>query len=591
MKKISAIIFILFMLSSIFGQNADKTVRIGVLAKRGIDRSHEQWDSTALYLSSRISGYNFIVVPLDFDEVYEAVEKKNIDFIFANSSYYVGLAKTWGISRIVTLKNLRLGKGYTEFGGVIFTLASRDDISELKDLKGRSFAAVDKNSFGGWQMAYREFHDNNIDPFKDFSSFIFAGTHDAVVEQVLSGKVDAGTVRTDTIERMDLEGKIDRNKLKVLSEKATDNGTFPFSLSTRLYPEWPLGKLEHTDRILAEKVSSALLAMVPTDPAAIAAVCEGWTIPSLYGPVDTTLQVLRIFPYEDFGTVTLTQILEQYLIWIILITAGILIIIAFSLYITKLNYNLQNAIINNTKELSKRKTAEKELLAIKDNLEILIKNRTSELMTKNEQLQMSLETNNDLIREVHHRVKNNLQIIISLMNMQQDYSESRRQGEFCINMQRRITSISLVHELLFSSEYIESLSSKKLLELMSYRVCEMSDYGANKIEVDPDSIDQQISLDMAIPLGLMISEIIANSLQYAHIGTETCTTVISLFRQNNSMILTIKDNGVGFPDNFVPAESSGLGIQLVTVLVEQIKGKMNFYNRNGAVSEIIFPVS
>jgi two-component sensor histidine kinase len=255
-----------------------------------------------------------------------------------------------------------------------------------------------------------------------------------------------------------------------------------------------------------------------------------------------------------------------------------------------LNYNLQNAIINSNRELSRREIAEKELLAIKDNLEILIENRTSELMDKNEQLQTSLETNNDLIREVHHRVKNNLQIIISLMNMQQDYSLTGRSGDFCINMQRRITSISLVHELLFSSEYVESLSSKKLLELMSYRVCEMSDYGANEIEVDPDSVDQQISLEKAIPLGLIISEIIANSLQYAHKEAVTCTTVISLFRQNDSLILTIKDNGAGFPDNFIPSESMGLGIQLVMVLVEQIKGKINFYNRNGAVTEIFFPV-
>ena len=279
------------------------------------------------------------------------------------------------------------------------------------------------------------------------------------------------------------------------------------------------------------------------------------------------------------------------MIWIILITAGILIIIAVSLYITKLNHNLQNAIINSNSELSGRETAEKELLAIKDNLEILIENRTLELMDKNEQLQTSLKTNNDLIREVHHRVKNSLQIIISLMGMQHDYSLSDRRGDFCINMQRKITSISLVHELLFSSEYIESLSSKKLLELMSYRICEMLDYGANEIKVDPDSVDQQISLELAIPLGLIISEIIANSFQYAHKEGDACTTTISLLRQNNSMLLTIKDDGAGFPYDFVPAESGGLGLQLVTVLVDQIKGKIHFYNRDGAVTEIIFPVS
>lgn len=208
-------------------------------------------------------------MPLDFNEVYEAVEKRTIDFVFANSSYYVALARKLGVSRIATLKNLRLGQRYTEFGGVIFTLNSRDDIAVLKDLRNKTFAAADENSFGGWQMAYREFHNINIGPFKNFSGLVFAGTHDAVVEQVLSGTVDAGTVRTDTIERMDLEGKIDRRKLKVLAEKSNKSASFPFSLSTGLYPEWPMAKLAHTDNILAEKVSSALIiSMDPTDPAA-----------------------------------------------------------------------------------------------------------------------------------------------------------------------------------------------------------------------------------------------------------------------------------------------------------------------------------
>ena len=183
------LLLIFLIVSSAISQTSEQTISIGILAKRGKERGHEQWDPTADYLNSRISGYSFVIVPLDFDEVYEAVEKKTIDFVFANSSYYVGLARVWDITRIATLKNLRLGKGYIEFGGVIFTLADRDDIKKLEDLKGLSFAAVDKNSFGGWQTAYREFHDNNIDPFKDFSSFIFSGTHDAVVEQVLSGKV------------------------------------------------------------------------------------------------------------------------------------------------------------------------------------------------------------------------------------------------------------------------------------------------------------------------------------------------------------------------------------------------------------------
>ncbi len=590
-RKLTITVLILLSTISAFGQNSDKVIRIGILAKRGIQRSYEQWNPTADYLSSRISGYKFVIVPLNFDEVYRAVAEKTIDFVFANSSYYVGLEKQWGITRIVTLKNLRLGKGYTEFGGVIFTLARRNDITELKDLNGKSFTAVDKNSFGGWQMAYREFHDLGIDPFKDFSGLFFAGTHDAVVVQVLSGKADAGTVRTDTIERMDLEGKIDRSKLKVLAEKTIENGIFPFSLSTRLYPEWPLAKLEHTERILAEKVSSALLSMDPSDPAAVAGICEGWTIPSNYGSVDDTLQILKLFPYEDYGSVSITQIFEQYSTWIIIIISALFIIITASIFITKLNYKLKNAIIASNKELSGREIAEKKLLAIKENLEILIEKRTAELMDKNNQLQISLETNNTLIKEIHHRVKNNLQIIISLINMQQDSRQSNNDSSFCANMERRITSISLVHELIFSSDYVESLSSRKLLELMSQRICEMTYYGSSKIKVDPDSADQQIKLDIAIPLGLILSELIANSLQYAHQKTGPCIIILSLFQHDNSLTLVLKDDGEGFPDNFNSEKSRGLGMQLITILTEQINGKINFYNKNGATTELIFPIS
>ena len=591
MKRTYFSVIVFLLVSNIFSQVNNNTIYIGILAKRGIERGYEQWSPTADYLSSKITGYNFQVVPLDFNEVYEAVEKQTIDFVFANSSYYVGLSKKWDITRIATLKNLRLGESYTEFGGVIFTLASRKEINVLKDLKGKSFAAVDKNSFGGWQMAFREFHDNKINPFKDFSSFIFTGTHDSVVEQVLSGKVDAGTVRTDTIERMTMEGKIDKNKLKVLSTKNADTNFFPFALSTQLYPEWPIAKLEHTDRFLAEEVTAALLAMDPSDPAAIAGICEGWTIPSSYRSVDETLQILKIFPYEDFGRVTISQILKQYLIWIIVIIIGVLLVSGSSLYITKLNINLQNAISRSNKELNRRETAENELLKIRDNLEILIEKRTLELLNKNEQLQTSLNTNNELIKEVHHRVKNNLQIIISLMNMQQNNSLEDINTEFCSNMQRRISSISLVHELLFSSEYVESLSSRKLLELMSYRICELSQYGSSEIKVTEDSVDIQISLELAIPLGLIISEIIANSLQFAKTTLGTSITTMSLFKQNNSLILTIKDNGRGFPDNFIPEQSEGLGLQLVRILVDQINGKISFHNKNGAVTEIIFPIT
>jgi len=96
------------------------------------------------------------------------VERGAVDFILSNSSFYVEMEIKHGVNRIATLKNKRLNGTYTTFGGVIFCLKKRDDIKTLHDLKGKSFMAVKKTSFGGWLMAWRELKEAGIYPFKDF---------------------------------------------------------------------------------------------------------------------------------------------------------------------------------------------------------------------------------------------------------------------------------------------------------------------------------------------------------------------------------------------------------------------------------------
>jgi ABC-type phosphate/phosphonate transport system substrate-binding protein len=97
-------------------------------------------------------------------------------------------------------------------------LKRHQDIQHLRDLKGKSFMAVEETSFGGWLMAWREMKEAGLDPYSDFSSLQFGGTHDAVVYAGRDAKVDAGTVRTDTLERMQLEGKINPDDFHVIHE-------------------------------------------------------------------------------------------------------------------------------------------------------------------------------------------------------------------------------------------------------------------------------------------------------------------------------------------------------------------------------------
>ncbi|MFH2123774.1 MAG: PAS domain S-box protein [Pseudomonadota bacterium] len=318
-------------------------VKIGVLAKRGSPHAVQQWTATAEYLSVAIPQYKFSIEPLDFAQIRQAVEHGSIDFLLTNSAYYVELEYEYGISRIVTMKNLLNHIPKSIFGGVIFTRADRQDINTLKDLRGKSFEAVDRDSMGGWLMALRELIEDGLVPEKDFQLLTFSGTHDAVVHAVLSGQADAGTVRTDTLERMAHEGKIKIESLKILNAQPS-KGNFNYLYSTRLYPEWPFARLRHTSDSLAEEIAIALLRMPPDSKAAKAAHIGGWTVPLDYQPVHNLLQDLHLGPYAHHkGKINLADIFEQHGREVLFICILFFLLALAVIYTLRLNQKLRTA--------------------------------------------------------------------------------------------------------------------------------------------------------------------------------------------------------------------------------------------------------
>lgn len=321
---------------------AGPTVRIGVLAKRGTDKCRLKWGLTVDYLNRAIDGYTFKLVPLDFEEIVPAVEEGKVEFILANPSFYITLETRYGANRIATLKNRVLGNVYTTYGGVTFTRADRDDIQDLADLWGKSFMGVDERAFNGWLSAWREFKERGIDPRSDFAELRFGGTHDAVVRAVRDGKVDAGAVRTDLLERMAAEGKIRLEDFHVLGHEQIDDKAscyFPFKHSTDLYPEWPFAQVAHVSDELAEKVAIALIQMPADSSAARAGHYAGWTIPHNYQPVHECLKELRVGPYKDFGKITFRDVLMQYWPWIvsaIALLAAMAVLLAWVLRLLRL---------------------------------------------------------------------------------------------------------------------------------------------------------------------------------------------------------------------------------------------------------------
>lgn len=353
------------------------TIRVGVLAHRGATTAMAQWTPTAHYLNSAVPGHTFAIIPLDFRQVREAVKEGSIDFLITNSGYYVELEHDFGIRRIATKKNLINHSSSTLFGGVIFTRAGRREINTLKDLAGKSFVAVDENSFGGWKFAWRELQEQGIEPERDLKALTFAGTHDAVVLAVLSGRNDAGTVRTDTLERMVEEGALDLATLKVLNGQPKAEH-FSYLRSTRLYPEWPFASLKHTPEALAEDVAVALLRMPQNSRAATAARIAGWTVPLDYQPVHDLLKDLRLPPYER-GRITLADIVRQHWPTLLVACISILLLLIGAAYILRLNRKLTGSRARLATQLTRLQQTEEELNNHKLHLEKLVELRTAEL--------------------------------------------------------------------------------------------------------------------------------------------------------------------------------------------------------------------
>ena len=345
---------------------AERDVRIGVLALRGAERATQTWSATAAYLERKLPGRNFEIVPLDFDEIHLAVRQRRIEFVLANPSFYVEMEALYGVSPVVTMRNRHDGgQGYSKFGGVIFTRADRSDIRNFSDLKGKVFAAVDKESFGGWHAGWRELLRQGVKPETDFESLKFAGTHDAVVYAVRDGKADAGTVRTETLEHMAAEGTIHLSDFFVLGERRQDD--FPLLSSTDLYPEWPLAKLKGVSDALAVQVAVALMQMPADDPAALAGQVMGWTLPLNYQAVHEALRTLRIGPYARQNRLTLPEVMTLYGHWIILTLLFLLVALLVAAYVGRMNRRLRRQ--------------QRELGLLNTDLEARVRERTDRVET------------------------------------------------------------------------------------------------------------------------------------------------------------------------------------------------------------------
>ncbi|MBF0263943.1 MAG: PhnD/SsuA/transferrin family substrate-binding protein [Gammaproteobacteria bacterium] len=337
--KLNIIKFILLTILMMVVSLAKADINIGVLSHRGEQETLKTWSSLADYLNTTLIDYQFRIVPLTFEQVDEETSFQNIDFLLVNPGIYVDMEVKHRVSRLVTLNKEADGKLLNVFGGVIFVKKRRDDINSIKDIVGKRFLAVDGQSLGGFQMAWRELNKNGINPYQDTSLISFAGTHDKVVMGVKNGYYDVGTVRTGILEKMAKAGSISMEDFKIINE--TQIARFPYRLSSQLYPEWPFSKLQHTPTELAQEVAVALLQMKTNFQPFQMLGYRGWSVALDYQEVHDLFIELNIPPYGFSTNLTLGVAIEKYWQWLLSAIIFLIIFGIMSARIFQLNKQLR----------------------------------------------------------------------------------------------------------------------------------------------------------------------------------------------------------------------------------------------------------
>ena len=219
------------------------------------------------------------------------------------------------------------------------------------------------------------------------------------------------------------------------------------------------------------------------------------------------------------------------------------------------------------------------------------KKREAELarIASEEKIKASLKEKEVMLQEIHHRVKNNMQIILSLLRLQCSRIEDEKIRELFRDSQNRIRSMALIHEKLYRSEDFSRVDFSDYIQSIMDHL--LSTYGAagKEISYELDIKDVFLDINKAIPCGLIINELLSNSLKHAFPGNRKGKITVKMTaKEGNKFSLIMEDNGIGFPADFDFHKMDTLGMQVVTDLVKQIDGTIELDRTKGTTFIINF---
>jgi two-component sensor histidine kinase len=230
-----------------------------------------------------------------------------------------------------------------------------------------------------------------------------------------------------------------------------------------------------------------------------------------------------------------------------------------------------------------------ELQAYANELEARVQERTAELILANENLSIEVHEKEILLKEIHHRVKNNLQVISSLFNLQARQVRETGTLQILRDSQTRVRSMALIHEKLYQSKNLARINFGEYVQSLSADLFHSYQRTLGGIELKVQVDEVFLDLDQAIPCGLILNELMTNALKYAFPGGRQGTIKVELHNGSGDMVtLLVMDDGVGLPSDLDIHKTNTLGWQLINSLVAQLSGTLSIENTNGTCCGITF---
>lgn len=211
------------------------------------------------------------------------------------------------------------------------------------------------------------------------------------------------------------------------------------------------------------------------------------------------------------------------------------------------------------------------------------------LSNKNTLIEKSLAEKEILLKEIHHRVKNNLQIISSLLNLQSRQIEDPKALEAIKEGRNRVASMALIHKNLYQEDDLTGVDAADYIDKLTYSLLSSYQLSDQDVQIEKDIDPVQLDVDVVIPLGLILNEIITNCLKYAFEGQGRGLIRMSLKENYEGLQLRVSDNGKGLPSGFDPEELNSLGFRLIKAFAQKLEAELSIHSEAGTHISILIP--